>query len=109
MTTEIEEKFYKAFDIPYQKVAPKKYTDFLVDGIKHKYPQITNKMYLEMIAILNRHVSFRGVGTDSLINGKTLDEVKESILSRSIQVTKGCHGHIYVKIRKLFGLDGSIK
>lgn len=73
MTNQIEQEFYKTFDIP------KMHLEFEDDiGKYHSrekiYPPITDRILLELICTLNVH------NPDFILYSETLDELKDDIL-----------------------------
>lgn len=76
--------------------------DYLLLKVIKYYPQITDRILLELICILNKHYS-EHYQIASMIVGKNIEEVKKSILNDCIEQSK--HKDFKQQIQALFKED----
>lgn len=89
MTTDLEKQFFDTFGIEPKEKANQTFNgaEFKVETTK-EYPQITDRILLELICILSKYQKDRGSLLE--IDEISLDEIKEEILEMLIYRTDGC-------------------
>lgn len=100
---DIEEKFYKTFGIEKQQTCSR--SDTCYNGSvwndcqgcnAYKYPQITDRILLELICILNK---FNGdVECCTFLTGNNIEELKKSIFQECFDI----NSYIREQVRSLF-------
>ena len=107
MTTEIEKQFFETFGIePIGCKDNKNCTgtlDCRTQCPNAKYPQITDRILLELICLNNRHY----VTLEDLICPKNIETIKESVLKKFIErnkdfVEEGYSGFCLKTVQALF-------
>ena len=99
MTTQLEQEFYKAFEIPpatVEEYGSNYFWDTIeIDG--KRYTPIDDRKLLEMICILNKHYAENFQCATMLVGGTT-EKIKECILKDCIEQSQ----HIKSEIQQLF-------
>lgn len=93
MTNELEKQFFDTFGIEPKIIIEPRYslnTEYYEEKIE-KYPQITDRILLELIIIL---------GTICTAFDKNVDDLKEHVLKNLIELSE--RYHIYNQVRTLF-------
>ena len=109
MTTDIERQFFDTFEIEPHNVYPPQDELFgtreeMIEFFEEEYPQITDRILLELICILSKYQKDRGSLLE--INEISLDEIKEEILEMLIYRVDGCK----YQVQALFkGVNYAIK
>ena len=85
MTTDLEKQFFDTFGIEPRVISA---PNFYWEDYVLEYPQITDRILLELICILSKYQKDRGSLLE--INEISLDEIKEAILEMLIYRVDGC-------------------
>lgn len=86
---EIEEKFYKTFEIKSEQHCTKEgstcayFECSKCDYYNYVYPPITDRILLELICIYNNYANIKG-GYPMMVLGLNRNAIKESLLARFI-------------------------
>lgn len=119
----IEEEFFKTFGIepkiiiPYclrcwhgtcvlsekqcKKKNQQKCKDFKGSEIKYQYPEITDRILLELICILVQW----DIDYEYLITSKCVSDLKQELLNDCIQCTKQFNENFIEQVRRLFEVE----
>lgn len=104
MTTELEKQFFDTFGIEPYEIPSREYNaDGEVCSWFVEYPQITDRILLELICLNNRHY----VTLEDLIFPKNIETIKESVLKTFIRrnkvfVDEGYSGFCVKAVQALF-------
>ena len=113
MTSELEQEFFKAFEIDEQCICPY-FPEYMENGCEicikyfqgkkdcneknqYKYPEITTEKLLPMICILNKHYA-ENFQCATMLVGDTIEKIKECVLKDCIEQSQ----HIKTEIQQLF-------
>ena len=92
MTNELEKQFFDTFGIEPIEIPSREYdSDGEICSYYVEYPQITDRILLELIIIL---------GTICTVFDKNVDDLKENVLKNLIELSG--RYHIYNQVRTLF-------
>ena len=92
MTNELEKQFFDTFGIEPIEIPSREYdSDGEICSYYVEYPQITDRILLELIIIS---------GTICTVFDKNVDDLKENVLKNLIELSR--RYHIYNQVRTLF-------